>query len=40
MRLALGEAFALVGPGFVVAVQSVNRDPVDSTMEVPDAGAA
>jgi hypothetical protein len=40
MRLALGDAFGFVGPGFVVAAQSGNRDSVESTIEVPVAGAA
>jgi hypothetical protein len=34
MRLALGDAFGFVGPGFVAAVQSSNRHRVESTIEV------
>jgi hypothetical protein len=40
MRLALGGAFGFVGPGFVVAAQSGNRDRVKGTVEVPVAGTA
>jgi hypothetical protein len=39
MRLALGGAFGFVGPGFVVAAQSGNRDRVQGAVEVPVAGA-
>jgi hypothetical protein len=34
MRLALGDAFGFVGPGFVVAAQSSNGHRVESTIEV------
>jgi hypothetical protein len=40
MRLALGDAFGFVGPGFVVAAQSGDRDRVESTIKVPVASAA
>src|SRR5215216_6485888 len=39
-RLALGDAFVFVGPGFVVAAQSGNRDRVQGAVEVPVAGTA
>jgi hypothetical protein len=40
MGPALGEAIGFVGAGFVVAAQSGNRHCVESTIEVPVAGAA
>jgi hypothetical protein len=40
MRFALGGAFGFVGPGFVVAAESGNRDRVQGAVEVPVAGTA
>jgi hypothetical protein len=40
MRLALARRLLFVGPGFVLAAQSGNRDRVESTIEVPVVGAA
>ena len=40
MRLALGGAFGFVGPGFVVAAQSGDRDRVQSAVEVSVSGTA
>jgi hypothetical protein len=40
MRLALRYPFGFLGPGFIVAAQSGDRDRVEGTVEVPVAGPA